>query len=197
MTTVPRETMCLVLIAEGSPVPEALRETLDQRGWRFGVRFDPIMLMAELCLRERMERARESWDLSDANETVLVFADVRPAELLAALTRYLPRVAMHAYRHGRLEPAGRQQVDTTAAATPSPPPIPIPIPAGVAPAAARPGPFESGIAGKVESHFADRSEAEDRNGEADTREPHAPADTENQRVTAQEMEMLLESRDDA
>jgi hypothetical protein len=106
MTTSAQSSTCLILVAEGAALPEPLRDLLLERGFQPRVNHDPVMTMSELCLRERVHRARDDWDLEAEQGTVVVLAEPAPpgtiAEFHRAARRYLNHVEILTYHNGEL-----------------------------------------------------------------------------------------------
>ncbi|MHC5027578.1 MAG: hypothetical protein ACYTGR_12560, partial [Planctomycetota bacterium] len=114
---------CLTLVPDGMPISALLQSGLRDRGWSLVVRTNPADAMADLCMRERLERARAAWGLVRGIRTVLLIVCPAhwPAADLVGLRRavrtYLPDVTTVTFEHGRIHDGPAAGIGVTARET--------------------------------------------------------------------------------
>lgn len=116
-------TSVIVLTAEPrTPVglTHRLKLMLGPTGWIATAFHDPHLAFAELCLRERAQASRAAWGLQRVEKLSMVIVDPTrwPAvnDLIAAIKRYSPSVAVWSYRDGQLQAVAAPQVQTASPA---------------------------------------------------------------------------------
>jgi hypothetical protein len=112
-------TSVIVLTAEPrTPVglTHRLKLMLGPTGWIATAFHDPHLAFAELCLRERAQASRAAWGLQRVEKNSMVIVDPLrwPAvnDLVAAIKRYSPSVAVWAYRDGQLQAVAAPQAQS-------------------------------------------------------------------------------------
>ncbi len=99
-------TKCVVLAPNANSVDGRLRSQLEQRHWDVLVTDVPLMVMAELCLAQRLQSSRTAWGLTSADGVALVV--IEPSHwsdlsvMLRAIERYVPVVGAWAFEGGAL-----------------------------------------------------------------------------------------------
>ena len=96
-------------LASRTPVglTHRLKMQLGPAGWIATAYHDPHLAFAELCLRERAQASRAAWGLQRVEKLAMVIVDPMRwpgvADLVAAIKRYTPSVAIWTYRDGSLQ----------------------------------------------------------------------------------------------
>jgi hypothetical protein len=102
---------CILLGPRGGMLHEELRSRLDDHGWRPIIVEDPHLAMAELCLRDHARRSRGAMTGSRSEPPALVLAG--PAvgggvnglrEMFQAIRRWLPEASIWLYANEELLP---------------------------------------------------------------------------------------------
>lgn len=87
-----------------------LADAVAQRGWSLSLRTGMATALADLCLAEREEQARESWGLPPRHDLVLLivggFAEADLQVLSRALRDHAPRTAAYRWDGYRIVPVG-------------------------------------------------------------------------------------------
>jgi hypothetical protein len=85
-----------------------LADAVAQRGWSLSLRTGIATALADLCLAERDERARESWGLPPRHDLVLLivggFDDETLDVLVRALGEHAPRTGVYRWNGRRIVP---------------------------------------------------------------------------------------------
>lgn len=129
MASVQIRTHCLLLVPPGQDGVSAWTEQARHRGWSVREVHDPCLALADVCMRDRMLRQRESdGHAAMERQVFLVTAAAlhpRGAALLDAVRRYAPRTPVWTTDGGAIvpltpEPSTESEVSSTADHSASP-----------------------------------------------------------------------------
>jgi hypothetical protein len=187
-------TACVVLTAPGDGVGEQLRSRLEDRAWRPIAVDDPYLAMAELCLRDHARRSRTALGRDEGEPPVLVLAGPtagggigRMRDMFKAIRRYLPDASIWLFANEELLPLHGAKIDPAGTgdeppARSGPPPAGRPEAISAARRAPRPLRLTEPLTAPTPPPDHDQA-GEDETG-----------DDESGRITAEEIEMLLQRR---
>ncbi len=107
---------CLVVTPDRGDVDAAIRQEAMWRGWELELRHDPVMAMAEICLREKVAASRAL--ASGEPEASIALVVVHPAssahgaQFLRAASTYLRQTSIYAFTEdGLTRVAGSDEAD--------------------------------------------------------------------------------------
>ncbi len=110
-------TRCILLMPPGFEDEARLKQLTAAQDWIAVLQRDPWLVMAELCIRQRAMASRASWGLPAGERLVLVVAEPKQwhqhDELIEALGKYVPTIALWNYQQGRLEAMSTDPSEST------------------------------------------------------------------------------------
>ncbi|MDY7110624.1 MAG: hypothetical protein SYC29_18480 [Planctomycetota bacterium] len=186
---------CIVLGSRGGRLPDELRARMDDRGWRPVIIEEPHLAMAELCLRDHARRTRSAADGAKAEPPVLVLAGPGAGggvsglrAMFDAIRRWLPDASIWLYANEELLPLfGARLSGAGAGDQPTVDPQTTGQRSSEANRAAAP-PAVPRVLRLTEPIAA----ADVGGGEEELEEDEDVAEDEPGRITAEELEMLLQ-----